>query len=69
MRARVARGLVRHVSRAIDSAYCAHVLELWISEAYWSQIACRRQRWAFPLARLLDRSAMGAQMAEECWWG
>jgi hypothetical protein len=31
--------------------------------------AQRVERIAIPLARRIDRDAMGRQMVEECWWG
>jgi hypothetical protein len=69
MRARLARVLVRWVSRWIQAAYQANCRGMPRWESAWSWGSRKVQGVAFPLARKLDREAMVDQMVEECWWG
>lgn len=69
MRARSARAIVRWVSRWWQASLQAHDRDpvLWVG--FWDRGAHYAERIGLPIARRLDREAMGRQMAEECWWG
>jgi hypothetical protein len=69
VRARLARALVHHVATGIDRAYDCHLMQMAEGEREWTRVWVRRERWAFPLARRLDRTAMTDQMVEDGWWG
>lgn len=69
MRARAARALVRWVSGWIDTAYQYNCLGMKRCESVAAWIGRDIQRIAFPVARRLDRNAMGEQMVNEGWWG
>ena len=69
MRARSSRALVRWVSGWIGTAYECYVYNLPRAERTCGWIGRNIQRAAFPIARRLDRNAMGEQMVNEGWWG
>ena len=69
MRARMARALVRWVSWWIDMAYRMNIVRLPRAEKVFGRGGQMTQKIAFPLARRLDKEAMGDQMVNEGWWG
>ena len=68
--------LVRWAARGWDASYSAYVrcdrdgLPRGY-ERFWTWLACRIEHIALPLARRLDTDEnwMGAEMAEQSWWG
>lgn len=68
-RARSARWLVYLISSFLDHSYSAHGKNHKLRSGAWARSGHLLQKPLFPIARRLDKDAMGDQMAEECWWG
>lgn len=64
-----ARAIVRWASRWVDRSYAAYCAGRPRTQAVWSRGGLGAEWIAFPLARGIDREAMGDQMAQEGWWG